>query len=150
VWAWKNPGQITLSTSSEAIEGKALKAWIDKEKLDVIIAMEDIFHKLQSLNLKIPDDIGYANIVLNRNESYFSGAYQNDRMIGQKAIDLIIDMIHRGERGLPSVPVRTLVESTWYPGKTLRPQNSVPRHPTKRRSGSGTHEVVCHPHAGAK
>ena len=60
-----------------------------------------------------------ADIALMRNDTHLSGVYQNDTSIGQKAIDLIIDMIHRGERGLPAVPTRILVESTWRDGQTL-------------------------------
>ncbi len=46
-----------------------------------------------------------------------SGASQNDFLIGKIAMDVLVGMIQRGERGLPKVPVRTLVDGTWIPGK---------------------------------
>jgi hypothetical protein len=33
----------------------------------------------------------------------------------------MVDMLHRGEKGIPKIPLCTLVEGTWVEGPTIRP-----------------------------
>jgi hypothetical protein len=35
------------------------------------------------------------------------------------AVDLLVDMMHRNERGIPPIPYRLMVEGSWCEGKTL-------------------------------
>ena len=35
---------------------------------------------------------------------------------------MLVAMVVRGERCIPEIPTRTLVESVWVPGKTVRKQ----------------------------
>jgi hypothetical protein len=58
------------------------------------------------------------------NDPRISGANENDFLIGKTAIDVLAGMMIRGERGLPAVPIRTLVDSNWFAGETLRPQKA--------------------------
>jgi len=44
---------------------------------------------------------------------------QNDVVIGKTAVDYVVGMIQRNERGVPSTPLRILVESVWIPGNSL-------------------------------
>ncbi len=47
----------------------------------------------------------------------------NARLTGKAATDFLVSMIHRHEKGIPSIPQRLLVEGTWIPGKTVRRVN---------------------------
>ena len=38
---------------------------------------------------------------------------------------MVIDMLHRGETGIPETPVRMLVEGKWYAGQTLPDRNAT-------------------------
>jgi LacI family transcriptional regulator len=125
LWESQNPGRMAICRTNESMGSEALGKWIREEKIDVIVSTEGIImDQIKELGVKMPDDVGYADIALMRNDTHLSGVYQNDTSIGHKAIDLIIDMIHRGERGIPTVPTRILVESTWRDGQTLRRQTS--------------------------
>ncbi len=42
------------------------------------------------------------------------------------AVDLLVDMLHRGERGLPERPSLFMVEGSWAEGGTLRPAQETP------------------------
>jgi hypothetical protein len=37
------------------------------------------------------------------------------------AVDLVIDMLHRNERGVPALAYLLMVEGTWCEGRTVRP-----------------------------
>lgn len=100
-----------------------LGKWLAKIKPDVVVSFDSLEHGIRELGYSIPRDIGFASLDRRPENKHLSGIDQNGFMIGQKAVDVLIGMIHRGERGVPAVPFRTLLESTWAPGTTLRPQN---------------------------
>jgi len=49
-----------------------------------------------------------------------SGMKKNSLQIGIMAVDLLIDMLHRNERGSPVRPYLLMVEGSWVEGNTLR------------------------------
>jgi LacI family transcriptional regulator len=97
-----------------------LVKWMRKHRPDVIISSNDMPDQLRAAGFRIPEDVGFASPFLGWEETTLSGIHQNDRLIGSKAVDMVIDMLHRGETGLPETPVRVLVEGVWCPGTTLR------------------------------
>lgn len=114
-------------------ENRALAAWVKKNRPDAVISFNDVVERLQASGYKIPGDVGFASPFLNHGEARLAGVHQNDRLIGHKAVDMVIDMLHRGETGIPETPVRMLVEGVWYPGRTL-PDRNKPRRPAKRKA----------------
>lgn len=50
----------------------------------------------------------------------FAGIDQNEYLIGRAAVDFLISMIHRNERGIPAVPVCILVEGKWVDGRSVK------------------------------
>lgn len=108
-----------------------LSRWLNKNRPDVIISYSGAIKLLLGLDRRVPEQIGFASLSLSRNEHRVSGLHQNGIRIGQAAVDFVISMLHSGERGIPDVATRILVESTWNPGETLRPQS--PRRATRRK-----------------
>ena len=45
---------------------------------------------------------------------------KNALQIGVMAVDLLIDMLHRNERGVPQHPYLLMVQGSWVEGNTLR------------------------------
>ncbi|MET3870183.1 LacI family DNA-binding transcriptional regulator [Puniceicoccus vermicola] len=107
----------------------ALANWLKNSKPDVIISDTDepTIEMLEALGLRIPEDIGCAWLSLGEDEERRSGVDQNGKLIGHTAIDFLIGMIQRGERGIPKTPIRMLVEGSWRPGKTLREKAPLPK-----------------------
>ena len=70
----------------------------------------------------MPSDLGVA--VLDRPVDYgrisLSGIHQNAELIGAAAIDLLVGMIHRGERGVPTVPTQRICQGAWIKGRTTK------------------------------
>jgi len=96
------------------------KELISTHKLDAVISFTRDYYDLLERGYVIPGDLGFASLDVGMNDTEVSGVYENDLLIGIKAFDVLVGMLHRGERGLPKVPVSTLVEGEWRPGKTLR------------------------------
>lgn len=96
--------------------------WLRREKPDVIIApAPDVTTRLLgALGLRAPRDVGMACLSCPQPGSKYSGICQNGRLIGASAVDLLIGMVERNEKGLPEHPMALMIEGRWNPGKTLR------------------------------
>ncbi len=101
---------------------QSLKAWLAECEPDVVISHDGTRKELIALGYAIPKEIGFASLDIYTVSTQLSGIYQNNLEIGRKAVDVLVGMIHRGERGYPESPTRTLIESNWVPGNTLRKQ----------------------------
>ena len=100
-----------------------LLAWLKREKPDVIItpAADAIMGTLNRAGLHVPADIGLALLACPKLGDECSGIYQNGRLIGAYAIDALISMVERNDRGLPAQATTLMVEGQWNEGRTLRP-----------------------------
>ena len=100
-----------------------LARWLKKYRPDAVISYSGAVKWLRNLGCDIPGKMGFASLSLGQQEGELSGLYQNNVRIGQAAVDFIISMLHSGERGIPRIPTRVLVESEWNEeGKTVRKQ----------------------------
>jgi LacI family transcriptional regulator len=97
--------------------------WLKREKPDVIItpAANVLVGTLENAGWKIPQDIGLALLACPQQGDVYSGVYQNGKMIGALAVDTLISMVERHERGLPEQATTLMVEGQWNEGRTLRP-----------------------------
>ncbi|HYC69640.1 MAG TPA: LacI family DNA-binding transcriptional regulator [Opitutaceae bacterium] len=101
----------------------ALPAWLKKQRPDVIVSpgAEPLHAALQRMGWRIPEDIGLAGLACSELGHPVSGVYQNGRLIGATAVDTLISMLERNERGLPEQAVTQMLEGVWNAGRTLRP-----------------------------
>lgn len=109
-----------LDLQHRGIDPLLLVEQIRREKPDVIVSHRQIYDQLRQLKVRIPEEIGFANLSVEHNARFISGVYQNSPQIGRKAVDQIVDMLHRGETGVPVLPSHLLIDSTWNSGETLR------------------------------
>ena len=102
------------------------RKWVVKYRIDAIITQSitgDLIKWLRPLGLACPRDIGIADLSVHLDTKLeFAGIYQNDPLIGATAVDFVIGMLQRNERGLPSTIIDTLVDGVWQPGSSLRQQ----------------------------
>lgn len=94
---------------------------IKRLKPDVIVSHRQVYDHLLELKYRIPEDISFANLSVEHHTRHISGIYQNSLQIGRKAVDMVVDMIHRGETGVPDMPAHLLIDSIWNQGSSLRP-----------------------------
>ncbi len=95
--------------------------WIEKSKPDVIISRSTkVKEALEELGYSIPEDIGLAYHCIVPGEYDVTGTTKNAFEMGKMAVDFVIDMLHRHERGVPKIAQRHLVDGCWVEGGTLR------------------------------
>jgi LacI family transcriptional regulator len=120
---WKHPklAQIPPCIGAHTLVPK----WLQKHKPDVVISYDVIENTLKDLGYDIPKDIGFASLDPDETNPRISGTNENDFYTGQVAVDTLVGLLHRGERGIPKIPIRLLIESTWNAGETVRPQKNA-------------------------
>jgi LacI family transcriptional regulator len=129
---WKHPHLVPIPPCGEKMDGENLAQWLKKHKPDVVVSHDEIANDLRAMGYSIPRDIGFASLdKRDPTDKEISGLNENSFYIGQKAVDVLVGLLHRCERGIPAIPTRLLVESTWENGKTLRPQ--TPRSAPKKK-----------------
>ncbi len=97
-------------------------AWLKREQPDVVISpsADALQPHLKRLGWRIPQDLGLASLACPSQGHASSGIWQNGALIGATAMDTLISMLERNERGLPPQAHTVMVEGIWNPGRTLR------------------------------
>jgi len=112
---------VVPKLSAPYTDHRAMKQWLRAQKPDAIVTGN--YHcvdVLRSLGCRVPEQIGVACPLLPSADTELAGVVENSVEIGSVAVDFLIGMIHRQERGIPQNPQRIHVEGRWLPGKTLR------------------------------
>ena len=114
------PPAPPLDTAYDQPQG--VRAWVRRHRLDAIVAAggATALIGLERTGLRIPQEVGLASPNLAAPDDRLAGVVENSREIGAVAVDLLVAMIQRGERGLPAFPQRLHVEGRWHPGPSLQ------------------------------
>ena len=103
-------------------EARKLVEYIKRHRLDVILTSDyRILENLRASGVAVPDEVGVASISLPSCNGPLSGIVEDCEQMGSIAVDLVVGMMHRGERGIPQACTRTHLEGIWYEGETVRP-----------------------------
>lgn len=122
---------LILKDNSAEEQLKVFNAWYRKYRPDAIL---DHYNRIPVYmkELRISyEECALATMARAQDEKVLAGVDQNDRVIGRTAVDFVVGMIHRNERGIPEVPFRILVQGTWVDGKSVVRRSEV--SPSSRR-----------------
>ncbi|MBI5382281.1 MAG: LacI family DNA-binding transcriptional regulator [Opitutae bacterium] len=101
--------------------GRKLKAYIEEHRLDALVTSEyQILDALKRIGVAVPRQLGVAGLSLPSTDTPLSGVVEDSVRIGAVAMDMLIGMVQRGERGVPATPIRTHLEGLWHEGRTVR------------------------------
>ncbi|MGE9292807.1 MAG: substrate-binding domain-containing protein, partial [Puniceicoccales bacterium] len=96
------------------------KRWLKQAQPDLVFTLYNVVLKwIDSLELKIPEDIGVVQLEWRAKHPEIAGMNQHNDVTGEAALDMLISMIHNGERGVPAFPRATLVGATWVDGPSV-------------------------------
>ncbi len=94
--------------------------WAQSEKLEVMVSDNpQALHELRRGGIRAPGDIDFATLNWVKNDPEIAGINQRPAAIGAAAVDLVVAQIRRGERGIPEIPVTSMVEGAWVNGTSL-------------------------------
>jgi len=108
------------------IEAGSLLSWYHSHKPDVILAVHlsgevyRIPNILNAAGLRIPDDVGLAAVTQLLRDGAISGKQQNQKLIGEWAVEMLESRMTYRDYGIPEYPRIEMVESSWVEGQTLK------------------------------
>jgi LacI family transcriptional regulator len=112
---------------------KTFAAWFKKHRPEVVVTHhEDVVDWLGRLGIKVPEQTGVIHLNCPDASGRLSGIFQNGPSVGMAAVDFLVAMLQRNERGIPTLPHTILVEGTWIEGKTLISRTSY--HPSNQNA----------------
>lgn len=117
--------QVTpLFLPESLITKDVLAKWLREQKIDGVIlsAMPlDIQAMIQALGYQVPDQLGIGLICRYGKTEDIAGIDEQMTLLGEAAVDAVISLVRRNEKGLPAYPRYTLIEGRWVDRPTLRP-----------------------------
>ncbi len=108
---------------------RSFAAWWRRHRPDVVIGLQDEFVPwLTRLGQRVPDAVAFARLSRPAPDTAAApaGIHQFPDAIGAAAVDLVINQIFSGERGLPATPRALLIEGRWCDGWTARTETPPP------------------------
>jgi LacI family transcriptional regulator len=134
-WTWitrwdyftrRDPAAFTcIPRAPDVADSAALARWLRRRRPDVIVGFNNLLPHVESLGWRVPEDIGFCSVNIDPGNLRLAGINQYDFSIGRMAVDILVDMIHRNEKGCPRIPVRSYADVAWRDGATL-PSRSGP------------------------
>jgi LacI family transcriptional regulator len=104
--------------------------WVRKHRPDGMI-IEDcvpvILAGLEMLGLKPGRDIALVSRSVHEGEKLLAGINQEGAAVGAAAVNFLIGMIQRNERGVPRHPLQLLLSGTWQSGPSVVEDQNAPR-----------------------
>jgi DNA-binding LacI/PurR family transcriptional regulator len=98
-------------------------AWTRQHKPDAIIALNAprVQAWLEDMGKKVPRDVGLVELE-QKPEDDIAGVHYEPEKIGALAVNMLIGLMHRNEKGIPENPHEVLLCGEWYEGHTLPPR----------------------------
>ncbi|HEY9249332.1 MAG TPA: substrate-binding domain-containing protein, partial [Rariglobus sp.] len=95
--------------------------WTVREQIEVVVSdNQHVLRELRNQGVRAPGDVDFATLNWVQSEPEIAGINQRPDSIGATAIDLVIAQLRRGERGVPDIPVTSMVEGIWVDGPSVR------------------------------
>ncbi len=109
---------LLLDDESEA----EFARWFLRHEPEIVVGIHlpAILGWLKRLGRRVPEEVNVVGLDRRPEDRGIAGIDQDYDSIGATAIDLLVGMTHRNERGLPAKPVTVLIDGTWVNGRTLR------------------------------
>jgi DNA-binding LacI/PurR family transcriptional regulator len=102
--------------------------WFQEHQPHAVISIGgECLRVFRDLGLRVPQDVGFANLMLSPGDTGMAGVNQNSDLVGHAAVDLVDGQLRRNERGVPRHARTLLIPGEWVPGPTVRDLRPQPR-----------------------
>lgn len=111
-----NPPPLLVPSLNE----QAFRTWFRTYRPDVVVAHDQcVVDWIEQEGARVPDDVGYVCLNWSLRRRPCAGLDLRPALLGATAVERVVDMIHRRERGTPAVPMVTNLPARWVDGATL-------------------------------
>jgi LacI family transcriptional regulator len=118
---------------------EAFLKWRLANKPEVVVSQhEEVIEWLREAGIAVPEKVGFVHLDCPDKSGAVAGIYQNGPEVGTVAVDFLVSMVQRNERGIPPLPYSILVDGSWVDGETLACRTPGVTEPGARNSERGT------------
>lgn len=104
-----------------SITRRSFLSWFRRHRPDVVVGHQTaMVDWLNDAGLRVPQDVGFLNLNVTESSRPCAGLDLEPRRLGAAAVEAVVAMLHRQERGVPAYPQTITLEATWVEGPTLR------------------------------
>jgi LacI family transcriptional regulator len=99
----------------------AFRKWFAKAKPDVVLCHNwRVLEWMEAAGANVPTSHGFCGLNVTMSQRPVSGLNLQPRLIGSRALELIVAQLHRNEYGVPATASTTTIPAAWTEGPTLR------------------------------
>lgn len=103
------------------LERAQFLSWYRHYQPDLIVGhVQDMVKWLRADGVRVPADVSFFNLNVTERTSPCAGLDLEPQRLGAAAVETVVAMLHRQERGVPAFPQTITLEATWVEGPTLR------------------------------
>jgi LacI family transcriptional regulator len=105
----------------DTLDAGSFAKWFRCHRPDVILGLDVplLLEWLRGLGCALPREVGVVSLDRRPEDRGIAGIHQHYTIIGANAVDLLIGMAHRNERGQPQAAGTLLIDGAWQDGRTL-------------------------------
>lgn len=97
------------------------REWLEKGRPDLVFTLYNVVRRwVEQMGVRVPEEVALAQLEWRDSRPEWAGMNQHNDLVGAVAVDMLLGMIHNGEKGVPQVPRATLIGPTWMNGRTIR------------------------------
>jgi LacI family transcriptional regulator len=95
--------------------------WFRQHRPDLIVGhRQEMIDWLLDEGVRVPEHVGFFNLNVTERTGPCAGLDLLPRRLGAAAVETVVAMLHRQERGVPEWPHTITLEAQWVDGPTIR------------------------------
>jgi len=96
--------------------------WLNRHRPEVIATPcpHRVLRRLRDAGRRVPEDISLACAAMNDDVRFFAGITEHPELVGAAAVDCVVDLLHKDERGVPETARRLTIAGSWADGPSVR------------------------------
>lgn len=110
---WIEPLMIEAGPPKPDVVGR----WVRRWNPDAVVAIDPLVAEAaQAAGVRVPEDVAFGLCGDTKYDTHFAHIDENSGVIGATAVDMLAGMLQRNERGIPTHPIRMMIEGVWVDG----------------------------------
>lgn len=95
--------------------------WFRQHRPDLVVGhRQEMVDWLRDEGVRVPEHVGFFNLNVTERTAPCAGLDLLPRRLGAAAVETVVAMLHRQERGIPEWPNTITLEAQWIEGPTIR------------------------------
>jgi DNA-binding LacI/PurR family transcriptional regulator len=111
-------GRVPILMTSDW-QKRTFSKWLHKHRPDAILCLDSsVKNWVEEEGFSVPTEVGVASLHCDGSNIGLSGVAQHYERVGELAVDIVVEQIHKNERGIPKAPKVVMAGGEWIMGNS--------------------------------